>query len=115
MLKELNDLNPGSEKRFELSYLNVETRQVTVYAKTVEEAYIKATKTVENRHKNRFVSGFRFDDKFKILYINVLKQGIMKFKNAPFNSIADFNAAIVSDLRGAELGPDLLDNNSKAA
>lgn len=115
MLKDLNDFNPGSEKRFELNYLNVETRQVTVYAKTVEEAYIKATKKVEARHKTGWVSGFRFDNVFKIRYVNVLNNHVKRWKGAPWGTIVNYKAFTGNDLQGVELGPELLDNNSQAA
>ena len=110
MKNEINSTNPGSQKRFKLQYLNVETREVTVIARTLEEAYIKATKVVDKRHENGFVSGFRFDNNFVIVWIDFIKDGFKYFKNLPYDKHYHNR-----DYNGVKFGPEVLDNNSKAA
>lgn len=111
VINQINDTNPGSEKKFNLCYLLVEKRYVTVNAKTVEEAYIKATKEVDRRIEGHYVSGFRFDNRFIIHAITFLKDGIQKFKGAPWQSRDQttlYRGTIIE-------APKSLDNTSQAA
>ena len=113
--KAINETNPGSEKKFQLDYLLVEKRQVTVTARTVEEAFKKATKEVDRRHKwITYNKPFRYDDKFIIRHMNFLKDGVKKFAKAPWNSVERTNDTY-KDLviEPADLEP--LDNTNQAA
>ena len=80
-LEQINNTNPGSEKKFCLKYKLVEERWVTVTAKTYQEAYLKASKEVDRRILNGLVNGFiRYDSLFTISSIVFLINGYKTFK-----------------------------------
>lgn len=110
----INDVNPGSEKAFRLKYLNVEEREVTVRAKTVQEAFRKATKEVARRKGTGYSAGTRLDEKFIIRNIAFLKNGIKKFTGAAWGSI-DYNNHAYDGLVIEPADLESLDNNNQAA
>mgnify|MGYP001568368915 CR=1 FL=1 len=110
-VKEINNINPGSEKKFLLSYKLVETRYVTVNGRTVEQAYKRANKEVERRIEQGLVHGFRHDNEFKIRGLTFLT-GVKNF----FKSKLDSWDSNTGNLYvGYLLTPELLDKDSEAA
>lgn len=111
-LEQINNTNPGSEKKFCLKYKLVEERWVTVTAKTYQEAYLKATKEVDRRILNRLVNGFRYDSIFTISSIVFLISGYKTFKKAR----NDINSKSTSrEYRGMILDGVSIDINAKSA
>lgn len=87
-MSDINDITPGKPKKFKLHYEVVDTREVTVVARTIEEAWHKATLESARRIRTHFTSGLRHGEDFQLSNLEVLQEdakgfGRMKSGNYP--------------------------------